>query len=477
MEYEEALRVLQLSSHATPVTAEAVYWHLVGHYQGQLGRDPVAAAGIARLNGAMTVISRFLADPDQHLTTRAEKKRRRRCRVASPSDVMWTLGVSLAGAVLGLTFIALAVGPAAPGTLARLLEPQWSLALTAAMLITALAGVTAFLSRRWAAAAAAAVDYYDLLQVDPGAQVGVIAIAYEQLATKARAAGSPEARQQLRELTAAYEVLSNPERRAEYDCAYARPDQPPAAPGPPRVPPPGVAPPQPEPPPPEAKAPERSAAAPGVARWEPSVALAPFPGPVADQAAEAEPAPSQRPSWERPERPPAAPGAEAPQTLAGTPPGTSNEPSALLRLSRLLSGAVPKPPQGSGATADEDGGSPEVPALPRPTAPTAGKAARLVTLFGEGPREYIIPLHRPLVLGGDPECDVVLPATAERVAGHVVFRNGKFVFHQLSQQPLAVVDGRPARWLVLEHGDEITFPGSLRFRFELLADSSPSMAA
>lgn len=65
----------------------------------------------------------------------------------------------------------------------------------------------------------AAVDYYETLQVSPKAEPEVIEAAYKRLALKYHPDlnATPEATRRMQELNAAYAVLSNPERRAEYD--------------------------------------------------------------------------------------------------------------------------------------------------------------------------------------------------------------------------------------------------------------------
>lgn len=64
-------------------------------------------------------------------------------------------------------------------------------------------------------------DYYEILQVSPNAEPEVIASAYRRLARKYHpdAYAGPDATERMRELNEAYEVLSDPARRAEYDRA------------------------------------------------------------------------------------------------------------------------------------------------------------------------------------------------------------------------------------------------------------------
>ncbi|MBI4283737.1 MAG: DnaJ domain-containing protein [Chloroflexi bacterium] len=64
-------------------------------------------------------------------------------------------------------------------------------------------------------------DFYAALQVDPKAEKEIIQAAYRKLAAKYHpdVNKSPEAGQQMKGINAAYEVLSDPERRAAYDRA------------------------------------------------------------------------------------------------------------------------------------------------------------------------------------------------------------------------------------------------------------------
>jgi len=69
------------------------------------------------------------------------------------------------------------------------------------------------------------VDYYEVLQVSPNAEFEVIQAAYRRLSMKYhpdRNYASSECNQKMRSLNAAYGVLSNPARRAEYDRTFRR---------------------------------------------------------------------------------------------------------------------------------------------------------------------------------------------------------------------------------------------------------------
>jgi hypothetical protein len=67
-------------------------------------------------------------------------------------------------------------------------------------------------------------DLYDLLEVSPNASPGVIRAAYYVLARAWHpdVNSAPEAAQRIRDLNDAYEVLSDPQRRAGYDLNRAR---------------------------------------------------------------------------------------------------------------------------------------------------------------------------------------------------------------------------------------------------------------
>ncbi len=62
-------------------------------------------------------------------------------------------------------------------------------------------------------------DYYVILQVDPRAEPEIIEAAYRRLAAKYHPDHnpSPEANHRMKLINAAYQVISNPERRRNYD--------------------------------------------------------------------------------------------------------------------------------------------------------------------------------------------------------------------------------------------------------------------
>ena len=84
-------------------------------------------------------------------------------------------------------------------------------------------------------------DYYGILQVHPRAEKEVIDAVYRRLASKYHPDVSQvsDAAERMKQINIAYEVLSNPARRAAYDAsrnATPSPDTPPHAPSRPRYP-------------------------------------------------------------------------------------------------------------------------------------------------------------------------------------------------------------------------------------------------
>lgn len=63
------------------------------------------------------------------------------------------------------------------------------------------------------------LDYYKILQVDPAAELEVIAAAYKRLAQKYHPDGQPVAveSRRMQDINLAYAVLRDPEKRAQYD--------------------------------------------------------------------------------------------------------------------------------------------------------------------------------------------------------------------------------------------------------------------
>ncbi len=71
-------------------------------------------------------------------------------------------------------------------------------------------------------------DFYETLQVAPSAAAEVVEAAYQGLSKKYGADPDPAVREKRRDLDQAYAVLSNPERRAQYDGSRGMKSAPPA---------------------------------------------------------------------------------------------------------------------------------------------------------------------------------------------------------------------------------------------------------
>jgi curved DNA-binding protein CbpA len=66
-------------------------------------------------------------------------------------------------------------------------------------------------------------DYYDLLQISPSAEPETVHRVYRLLAQRFHPDNQESGNERrFRELTEAYHVISDPEKRAEYDVAYTR---------------------------------------------------------------------------------------------------------------------------------------------------------------------------------------------------------------------------------------------------------------
>jgi len=77
-------------------------------------------------------------------------------------------------------------------------------------------------------------DYYRILQVHPGAEKEVIDVAYRRLASKYHpdVSNASDSAERMKQINIAYEVLSDPVRRAAYDAVRGvtpSPDMPPDA--------------------------------------------------------------------------------------------------------------------------------------------------------------------------------------------------------------------------------------------------------
>ena len=68
------------------------------------------------------------------------------------------------------------------------------------------------------------IDYYKVLQVDPDADAEVIEAAFKRLARKYHPDANPssEAEETMKQLSEAYETLSDPGKRSEFDAIRRR---------------------------------------------------------------------------------------------------------------------------------------------------------------------------------------------------------------------------------------------------------------
>ena len=95
--------------------------------------------------------------------------------------------------------------------------------------------------------------------------------------------------------------------------------------------------------------------------------------------------------------------------------------------------------------------------------------ARLVIRDGPHADSTFILTERPISLGADPRCDVILEAQGDDVAplhARIWYRAGRFMFHQIADRENILVGARPLTWGILEDGDELRISHH-RLTFEL----------
>jgi WD40 repeat protein len=69
-------------------------------------------------------------------------------------------------------------------------------------------------------------DYYTILEVNPDADEETLRVAYRRLAWRYHPdIAGPEGLERMREINIAYQILSDPERRKEYDASISRPQE------------------------------------------------------------------------------------------------------------------------------------------------------------------------------------------------------------------------------------------------------------
>ncbi len=102
----------------------------------------------------------------------------------------------------------------------------------------------------------------------------------------------------------------------------------------------------------------------------------------------------------------------------------------------------------------------------------SGIRGYLVSLTGERAGARIDLGERPIALGSDPRCEVVLDRSADVAARHatVWIKNGKIMLRNLAGGGRSTsVGGRPVDWVILDDGDEFAI-GPHRYRAELMAN-------
>ena len=112
---------------------------------------------------------------------------------------------------------------------------------------------------------------------------------------------------------------------------------------------------------------------------------------------------------------------------------------------------------------------------PRNSQQSGTALARLVICGGPHTGSTFVLTDRPISLGADPRCDVILEAQGEDVAplhARIWYREGRFMIHQIADREKILVGARPLTWGILEDGDELRISHH-RLTFEL---TSPNEA-
>lgn len=100
--------------------------------------------------------------------------------------------------------------------------------------------------------------------------------------------------------------------------------------------------------------------------------------------------------------------------------------------------------------------------------------ASLVVQGGPDAGAAFIVTDRPISLGADPQCDVILEATADEVAPvhvRIWHREQRFMIHRIANNGTILVNGRPITWGVLEDGDQLRI-GQHQLTFTLAQEDS-----
>jgi hypothetical protein len=106
---------------------------------------------------------------------------------------------------------------------------------------------------------------------------------------------------------------------------------------------------------------------------------------------------------------------------------------------------------------------------PQSSASSGIVPARLVICSGPNAGSTFVLTDRPISLGADPECDVILEGPAGEIApvqARIWYREGRYMIHKVADSVKIVVGGRPLTWAILEDGDELRIGGH-QLTFEL----------
>ena len=109
----------------------------------------------------------------------------------------------------------------------------------------------------------------------------------------------------------------------------------------------------------------------------------------------------------------------------------------------------------------------EAPPVAAPAATVPRAVARVTVIDGPRSGEAFEIRSFPLTLGGNPECDIMLPGLASEQA-RLLFRDGRFVVYNLAPpEPGATGEAEP--WWIVESGDDLAV-GTYKLRFTAIHD-------
>ncbi len=95
----------------------------------------------------------------------------------------------------------------------------------------------------------------------------------------------------------------------------------------------------------------------------------------------------------------------------------------------------------------------------------AAAVAELTLIDGPGSGASFEVKHLPLTLGGSEQCEINLPGLAPQQA-RLIYREGRFVVFNLSDNPAMEINGDAVAWSVVEDGDSLGL-GPYRLRLNL----------